>query len=106
MAVGAGCFVARLYMIFAFGLLSRNGCCSVEVMLVVRKFCIIGPHRPCGSSANASRIVLASSRSFMMMSPGIDLADGVLVSTSVLSRLYFSRSLFWRCLSAMAVNCC
>ncbi len=93
-------------MIFPFGLLSRNGLCSVDVVLVVRKFCMMGPHRPCGSIANASRIVLASNRSFIMMSPGIDLADGVLESISVLSRLYFSRSLFWRCLSAMAVNCC
>ena len=96
MAVGAGCVVACWYMVLAFGRLSRNGRCSVEVVLVVRKFCMIGPHRPCGSSANASRIVLASSRSFMMVSPGIDLADGVLVSginisfvTSILFSLTF-----------------
>ena len=69
----------------------------LELVLVVRKFCMMGPQRPCGSSANASRIVFASRRSSMIWSPGIVLADGVLVSTSVLSRLYFSRSLFWRC---------
>ena len=106
MAVGAGCEVARWYMILALGLLFRNGFCSVVDWLVVRKFCIIGPQRPCGSSENASRIVFASSRSLMIVSPGIDLASGVLASMSILLRLYFSRSLFWRCLSAMAVNFC
>ena len=93
-------------MVFACGLLARNGFCSMEVRLVVRKFCMMGPQSPCGSSTNVSRIVFALRRSPMIWSPGIVLADGVLVSTSILSREYFSRSLFWRFLSAMAVNFC
>ena len=78
----------------------------MEEVVVVRKFCSMGPQRPCGSMTNASSIVLAWSRSLMIVSPGIDLANGVLVSISTLFRLYFSRSFFWRCWSAMAVNFC
>ena len=106
MAVGAGYDVARWYMILAFGLFGRNGFCSVLEWLIVRKFCIIGPHLPCESSENASRTVFASSKSLIIVSPGIDRADGLLVSMSILLRLYFSLSLFWRCLSAMAVDLC
>ena len=52
-----------------YGLLARNGFCSIEVVLVVRKFCMIGPQRPNGSSTKASRIVLAVSSSPIMLSP-------------------------------------
>ena len=90
----------------AFGRLARNGFCSVEVVLVVRKFCMMGPQRPNGSNAKARRMLLVLRRSSMIWSPWIDCADDVLELTFVLSRLYFSRSLFWRCRSAMAVNFC
>ena len=76
----------------------------MEEVVDVRKFCIMGPQQPCGSRANASKIVLALTKSLMIVSPGIDLANGVPMSTSTLLRLYFSCSLFWRCRSAVAVN--
>ena len=50
-------------MVFVCGLLARNGFCSMEVRLVVRKFCMMGPQSPCGSSTNVSRIVFALRRS-------------------------------------------
>ena len=53
----------------AFGRLSRNGFCSIVVVLVVRKFCMMGPQRPNGSIAKASRIMLFVSRSPMILSP-------------------------------------
>ena len=51
--------IARWYMVVAFGRLARNGFCWIGVELVVRKFCMMGPQRPNGSSTKASRIVLA-----------------------------------------------
>ena len=56
-------------MVFAFGRLARNGFCLIEVVLVVRKFCMMGPQRPNGSNANASKIMLAVIRSPMIWSP-------------------------------------
>ena len=56
-------------------------------------FCMIGPDRPCGSITNTRSIGLVFIKSFMMVSPGIDLAVGVLESISFLFCLYFPLSL-------------
>lgn len=57
----------------------------------------MGPHHPCGSIAEASRIVLASSRSFMIVSPGIIVvcACGVLGLISFRFCLYLSFSVLF-----------
>lgn len=51
MAVGAGCEVVRWYMMFVLGQFAQNGFCSMDGVLIVRKFCMMGLQHPCGSIA-------------------------------------------------------
>jgi hypothetical protein len=57
-------------MIEAFGTLVLNLYFG-GVAVLKRKLCIIGPHRPCGSSASGRRIILLLSKSPMTSSPSI-----------------------------------
>ena len=59
----------------------------------LRKFSVIGPHRPCGSIAIGINIMFCFRRSPMLGE-----------SSRLLHCMYFLRSNFWRCLSAEAVR--
>ena len=99
---GAGCVVARMYIVCALGRDGGNCKGRVNGVGFERNACVIGPQRPCGSNANGMRIVFLLSKSFMTVSPGIVWWE--LICT--LSRMNFFFSAICRCRSAMAVNCC
>ena len=66
-----------------------------------------GPQRPCGSIAKARRIMLAMSRSWMMVSPSmVRVVFVVGFVITCLSRIYLPFSNVCRCLSAAAVKRC
>ena len=67
----------------------------------IRKLLAMGPHRPCGSIANGSKIMFCCRRSPMTSSP-IIVEFGSLGFCRVF-RLYFLHSNFLICLSAKAV---
>lgn len=58
-------------MMCAYGHVCGNDGSGMVDEGVVRKDWRIGPNRPCGSMANGMRMVLASTSSRMMVSPGI-----------------------------------
>ncbi len=68
----------------------------------LRKFSVIGPHRPCGSIVIGRRIMFCVSRSPMTVSPRIMLWFGE--SSRLVLRFSLFHSKNWRCLSAPAVN--
>ncbi len=56
--VGAGCLVARSYMMCAYGRVCGKGSSGIVDEGVVRNDWRIGPHRPCGSMTKGMRMVL------------------------------------------------
>jgi len=91
--------VALKAMIEALGTLGLNLYFG-GVAVLNRRLCIIGPHRPCGSSARGRRIILLLSKSPMTSSPSI--VSIVLSFLFLSSRLNFFRSNVCKCASARA----
>ena len=91
--------MALWYIVFAAGLFIGNFG-SDSIVVGSKKFFVIGPHCPCGSMTKANRAVLACSSSVMVVSPRIVVE---VTGSVLLVRMYFFRSIDWRCCSAVAV---
>lgn len=89
-------------MSLAFGLFRGNFGCSCMV-IVVRKFVVRGPQRPCGSIAKGISAVFEVSSSPIVMSPGI---GGWVVVEGLFrgKRLFLSNDCKCRSAAAMRVE--